>query len=53
MAGGVRMAFQGPRGLRDIKATWEKQAAQEHQVKNFHFSSFLWPRESENCVQGL
>ena len=45
------MASQGPLGLRDIKVTWEKQAAQEHQVKGFHFS-FLWPSESENCVQG-
>ena len=51
MAGGVRMASQGPLGLRDIKVTWEKQAVQEHQVKGFHFS-FLWPSESENCVQG-
>ena len=52
MAGWVRMASQGPLGLRDIKVIWEKQAVQEHQVKGFHFSSFLWPSESENCVQG-
>ena len=52
MAGEVRMASQGPLGLRDIKGTWEKRAVQEHQVKGFHFSSFLWPSESENCVQG-
>lgn len=32
MAGGVRMASQGPLGLRDIKVTWEKQAVQEHQA---------------------
>lgn len=32
MAGGVKMASQGPRGLQDTKVTWEKQAAQEHQV---------------------
>ena len=43
MAGGVRMASQGPPGLWDIKATWEKQAVQEHQVRSFHFSFFSGP----------
>lgn len=32
MAGGVRMASQGPLDLRDTKVTWEKPAALEHQA---------------------
>lgn len=39
MAGGARMACQGPLGLLDTQATWEKPAALEPQVKSFSFSS--------------
>lgn len=39
MAGGARMACRGLLGLRDTKATWEKPAALEPQVKSFGFLS--------------
>lgn len=51
MAGGARMASQGPLGLLEAKGTREKPAALEHQVKIFSFSSFRGHRRPETVYE--